>query len=88
MDRSIILLVRKLSVLNLLPAKVRLPLLSWAMTKLKTTLSTELFLGILNMIISWLGRRDLFQTFDEDLKCDVVEIRTLLDEPNDTEAED
>lgn len=31
-------------------------------------------------IISWLGEESLVQTFDEDLKCNVDEIRTLLDE--------
>ena len=28
----------------------------------------------------WLERESLVQTFDEDLKCNVAEIRTLLDE--------
>jgi hypothetical protein len=31
----------------------------------------------------WLGRRDLFQLFDEDLKCNVAEIRAVLNESKD-----
>jgi hypothetical protein len=33
-------------------------------------------------IISWLGRRDLFQTFDNVTEANIPEIRKLLDEPN------
>ncbi len=32
------------------------------------------------IIISWLGRQSLFQTFDEDLDFDLVGIREILSE--------
>jgi hypothetical protein len=38
-------------------------------------------------IITWLGRESLVQTFDEYLKCNVVEIRTLLDESLDSDKD-
>jgi len=45
-------------------------------------------LTIRQSFFQWLGKESLVQTFDEDLKCDVVEIRTLLDEPDDIEEEE
>jgi hypothetical protein len=31
-------------------------------------------------LFPWLGRRNLFQLFDDDMKCDIEEIRQLLDD--------
>jgi hypothetical protein len=39
------------------------------------------------IIISWLGKGELFQTFDEEVKCDINEIKHLLDEEENDEEQ-
>lgn len=46
----------------------------------KTKLKHPILRGYFLKIIPWLGRESLVQTFDDEVKVDIQEIRELFDE--------